>query len=198
MQIPPAQFLIMSSSIPLTPKDREEFKLDLVVEAFRRCGRVQLRVWGMSMFPSLWPGDVVTVQTATPKELLLGDIGLVLCKKRCFLHRVVATQSSESGVSFLTRGDAMPDYDPDMADAELLGRVVAVRRANRSFVPARRVSLADAAAGWILCRSDLFRNLALRFHAARLHNWKHFGQRIWPGSFEKALGNSRTSVSRQL
>lgn len=188
----------MSSPIPLTPRDPEDFKLHLVVEALRRCGRVQLRVWGVSMLPSLWPGDLVTVKTATPKELLLGDIGLVLCNKRCFLHRVIATQSSESSVSFLTRGDAMPDNDPNMADAELLGRVVAIRRANRSFVPVRRVSLADAAAGWILCRSDLFRSLALRFHAARQHGCTHVGPPVWQGSFEKALGGSRTSVSRQL
>lgn len=188
----------MSSPIPSTAKDPVDFKLDLVVEALRRGGRVQFRVWGMSMLPSLWPGDLVTLQTAPPRELLLGDIALVLCKKRCFLHRVIATQSSESGVSFLTRGDAMPDNDPNMADAELLGRVVAIRRGNRSFVPARLVSLADAALGWILCRSDLFRSLALRFHAARQNGWTRVGPPVGQGSFEKVLGGSRTSVSRQL
>lgn len=151
----------------------------------------------MSMLPSLWPGDLVTVKAATPKELLLGDIGLVLSNERCFLHRVIAAPSSEIGASFRTRGDAMPDDDPNLADAELLGRVVTVRRARRCFAPAHRVSLAEAAAAWILCRSDLFRNLALRFHATRQHR-KHVGPLVGGGSSEEALGSPRTSVSRPL
>jgi len=158
----------VSSSIPLAPGGAQEAKLDLVVEALRRSGKVQLRVWGMSMLPSLWPGDVVTVKAATPEDVVLGDIGLVLRNKRCFIHRIVATKLSQDGQSFITRGDAMPDDDPSTADAELLGRVVAVRRANRIFVPGRRVSSTDSAIGWIACRSDVLRSLALKFHAVRL------------------------------
>lgn len=186
----------MSSPIPFTPKDPEGAKLDLVVEALR-CGcRVQLRVWGVSMLPSLWPGDLVTLQAATLDDVFPGDVGLVR-NQRCFLHRVVAKQSDENGVSFITRGDAMPDNDPTIAAAELLGRVTAVHRANRRLVPARRLSLVDSAVGWMLCRSDRLRGLALRLHAARLYGWRHVGQRGWSGWFEKALGFSRTSVSRQ-
>jgi hypothetical protein len=188
----------MRSPVPFAPKDREEFKLGLAVEALRRGGRVQLRVWGVSMLPSLWPGDLVTVQAAMPNDIMPGDIGLVLRNKRCFIHRVVAKQISDGGVSFIMRGDAMPDNDPIVVAAEFLGRVIAVRRANRRFVPARRVSLANSAVRWILCRSDRLRSLSLRLHAARLYGWKHVGQPGRLGSFENAFGFSGTSVSRQL
>lgn len=187
----------MSSPIAWVPKDPEEAKLDLVVEALHRCSRVQLRVWGMSMLPSLWPGDLVTLQTTTPEQIIPGDIGLVLGNKRFFIHRVIAKQGSQSGLSFITRGDALPDNDPSIAGAELLARVIAVRRANREFVPACRVSLADSAVGWILCRSDILRGLALRLHAARLYGWKRLRQSGWLG-FENSLRRPRSSVSRQL
>lgn len=176
----------MSSSIPLTPGDTQEAKLDLVVEALRRSGKVQLRVWGTSMLPSLWPGDVVTVKAARPEDVVPGDIGLVLRNKRCFIHRVVATKLSEFGHCFITRGDAMPDNDPSTADAELLGRVVAVHRANRIFVPRRCLSSTHSALGWIACRSHVLRSLGLRFHAVRLRAGSIL-LRARRGSFEKAL-----------
>lgn len=187
----------MPSPMPLTPKDPEHSKLDLVVEALRCCGKVQLRVWGISMLPSLWPGDLVTLQTETPDGFILGDIALAVRNHRCFVHRVVATQLSEDGVFFTTRGDAMPDNDPTVTPAELLGRVVAVHRANRTFVPARRLSLADSAVGWMLYRSDRLRGFALRLHASHLYEWRHVGQRVWLGSFKNVLVFSRTSVPRQ-
>jgi hypothetical protein len=35
--------------------------------------------------------------------------------------------------------------------------VVCICRANRSFVPSRRISLLHSALAWMLCRSDRFR-----------------------------------------
>lgn len=156
-----------------TPKDREDLKLGLFVDALRRGGEARLRAWGASMLPSLWPGDQLTLQNVTQDEVVPGDIVLVIRGKRCFIHRVVAQQTGESGSSLITRGDAMPGNDPPSAAAEFLGRVVSVRRGNRNFVPAPRVSFVHAATAWLLSRSDRLRNLALRIHAASARSEKY-------------------------
>ena len=163
-------------------QDREDCKLDLAAEALRCCGTVRLKVWGTSMLPSLWPGDLLTLQTATQNDVIPGDIVLVLRDKRCFIHRLVAKQPGEDRVVFITCGDAMPDHDPPVAGAELLGRVIGVRRGNRSFVPSQRVSRFGSALAWLLCRSHLLRGLVLRFHAAHLAGLKHWG-RLGSNSF---------------
>lgn len=196
MQISSAYFLTMRSPDPLPLKDQGEFKLDLVMKALRRRGRVQLRVWGVSMLPSLWPGDLLTLQTATPEDVIPGDIGLVVRNKRCFIHRVVAKQIGEDSISFVTRGDAMPDNDP-IAAAEFLGLVTAVRRADRTFVPARRLSLARSVVGWILCRSYHLRFLSLRLHAMWLYGWNHLVRPRRLGPLEIAPPAPRNSMVRQ-
>ncbi len=93
---------------------------------------------------------------------------LVLRDNRFFIHRLVEKRRDEDCISWVTRGDAMPHDDPPAAAAELLGRVAGIRRGRRSFVPGRRVAAFHFALGWMLCRWDRFRNLALRIHAARL------------------------------
>lgn len=148
-------------------EDREDVKLNLAVEALRCCGEVRLKARGMSMLPSLWPGDLLTVQAVSQHEVVPGDIVLVMRERRCFIHRLVGIQASGNGVHIITSGDAMPHCDP-VTSTQLLGRVTRVQRANRSFVPSSRISLADSAAAWILRRSSRCRNLAVRFHAARL------------------------------
>ena len=47
--------------MPSIPEAREDDpKLDLAAEILRRCGTVQLKAWGTSMLPSVWPGDLLT------------------------------------------------------------------------------------------------------------------------------------------
>jgi len=157
----------MDISTPLMTEDRENIKLNLVVETLRRCGEVRLKARGMSMLPAVWPGDLLTIQVVSQDEVIPGHIVLILREKRCFIHRLVGMQVSGNGVRLITRGDAMPDCDP-VTSAELLGRVIRVQRANHSFVPSSRISPVHSAAAWILCRSGRCRNLAVRFHAARL------------------------------
>jgi hypothetical protein len=181
----------MYVSTPLMTEDREDLKLNLAVESLRRRGEVRLRARGMSMLPSLWPGDLLTIQAVSQDEVTAGDIVLIMREKRCFIHRLVKLQIFENGVCLVTRGDAMPHCDPPAA-AELLGRVIRVLRANRSFVPSLRISLVHSAAAWILCRSGCCRSLAMRFHAARLRG---FGLIAWRSSDSYAQARRTLDVS---
>ncbi|MFZ0952580.1 MAG: S24 family peptidase [Candidatus Sulfotelmatobacter sp.] len=147
---------------------REDPRFALAAEMLRRCGTVRLKAWGASMLPSLWPGDLLTIQSAAHGEILPGDIVLVLRDNRFFVHRLVEKRQVQDCLLWITRGDAMPQNDPPVAASDLLGRVASVCRASRSFVPSRKVSPLHSTLAWILCRSDRFRNLALRIHETRL------------------------------
>jgi signal peptidase I len=154
--------------MPQMPKDPEDQKLGLAAKMLRSRNTVRLRAWGASMLPSVWPGDLLTIESAACDEVVPGDIVLVMREHRFVVHRLVEMQRDQGRVSWITRGDAMPNNDPPAAASELLGRVASIHRAQRSFVPSRRVSPLRSALAWMLCRWDRFRNLALRIHAVRL------------------------------
>jgi len=151
-----------------TPEDREDPKLGLAAEMLRSCGVVHLELRGTSMLPSLWPGDLLTIQSADDDEIVPGDIVLVLRHKRFFVHRVVERRRAQDRFWWITRGDAIPDNDLPVSASELLGLVTGIRRANRSCVPSRRVSMFRPAVARMLHRSDRFRNITLRIHAVCL------------------------------
>ena len=146
----------------------ENPKLDLAAELLRGRGTVHLKAWGTSMLPSVWPGDLLTIQGAAHDEVVPGEIVLVLRDNRFFVHRLVEKQRSQDCDSLITRGDAMPDNDPPAIASEVLGRVAGICRGNRSFVPSRRVSLLHAVLAGALCSWGRFRSFALRIHTARL------------------------------
>jgi hypothetical protein len=146
----------------------DDLKLSLAAEMLRDRGTIQIKAWGVSMLPSLWPGDLLTIQCAGHDDVVPGEIALVMRGNRFFIHRLVDRQQVQDRFLWITRGDAMPQNDAPVAAFELRGRVTSVRRAHRSFVPSRRLSLLHSALAGMLCRWDRFRNLALRIHAARL------------------------------
>jgi hypothetical protein len=154
--------------MPSLLKACEDPKLGLAAEVLRGHGAVQLKAWGTSMLPAVWPGDLLTIQGVVHDEVVPGDIVLVLRDKRFFVHRLVEKQPGQDCDSLITRGDAMPDNDPPAAASELLGRVAGIRRGDRSFVPSRRVSLPNFAIARMLCRWSRVRSLALNIHVARL------------------------------
>lgn len=137
---------------------REDSKLGLAAEMLRGChGIVRLKAWGTSMLPSVWPGDLLTIESATYDELVPGDIVLVLRDKRFLVHRLVEGRPGRDFVCLITKGDAIPHNDPPAAASELLGRVVRIRRANRSFVPRQRVSRFRFCLAWTMFRWERFR-----------------------------------------
>jgi signal peptidase len=154
--------------MPSPLKAREDPKLGLAAEVLRGHGTVHLKAWGTSMLPAVWPGDLLTIQRVAHDEVVPGDIVLVLRDNRFFIHRLVERRPGQDCDSLITRGDAMPDNDPPAAAAELLGRVVGIRRGHRSFVPSRHISVLNFAIARMLCRWGRVRSLALNIHAARL------------------------------
>jgi hypothetical protein len=118
------------------------------------------------MLPTLWPGDVLTVQYAHPEQVEPGEIVLYTREGRFFIHRIVSQDLSNDAMFLLTRGDCMSAADPPIGRGELLGKVIEVRRSGSIFVPARKLSLSGRLLAWAFGHWNLFRRVGLRLGTA--------------------------------
>jgi signal peptidase I len=134
----------------------------LLADVLRRGARlrqgVRLRVYGESMLPALWPGDVVEIANCPLEGVQPGEIVLALRDGRLFLHRFVVRCTPDT---FLLRGDSMAAPDPPYPSEALLGRLV--RDTLRPGFGAKW----SRALGTLLCHCDMARRLVLKIHSLR-------------------------------
>ena len=114
------------------------------------------------MLPAIWPGDVVTVRRRELSELRPGQVVLAQREGKLIAHRIHAI----GGDRILTRGDSLPQCDPPVCAAEILGEVVSILRHGR-HVPVEQ-SRRQRALASILRRSDFCARMTLRA-GRRLH-----------------------------
>jgi signal peptidase I len=146
----------------MTLEARKDLKLKLIAEALRNGGTIQLRVRGTSMLPTLWPGDVLTIENTSCRASIPGDIVLV---KRNFVHRVKEKHICDGRVWLITQGDAVARIDPFVDDSQLLGKVLFIQRNRHVITPRKCLSTPARSLAWMLCYGDRFRSLCLRLYA---------------------------------
>jgi len=144
---------------------RDASALGLAAEILSLGGEIRLRALGSSMLPSVWPGDILTIEGTSCHVTVPGDIVLVLRDQRPFIHRVEEKRVCNGHLQWITRGDAVPESDPPVATSELLGKVSCIQRNHRIFVPRRQVSTAARLLAWMLCHWHRFRSVCLRLHS---------------------------------
>jgi hypothetical protein len=145
---------------------REQHQRDLAVEVLRTSGRVRLAARGYSMLPSLWPGDVLTIQASTLAQLVPADLVLYWRDGIFFVHRVVRHTQDDGQVRLITRGDSMPHPDQPVSSQEVLGKVTAVERDGRLLEKLPACTPFARAIGLALAWSR-FRGVILRFRQHR-------------------------------
>jgi signal peptidase I len=126
---------------------------------------VRLRVYGESMLPTLFPGDVVEIESCSPESLRPGEIVLAIREDRLFLHRLVSPCTING---FTLRGDSNPHRDLQFPVEALLGRMVR-RVGDTNWITASALHPGPAAAlfhgaGWLLCHWNLARRIVLKLH----------------------------------
>jgi hypothetical protein len=154
----------------------------LVADVLSRSGRVRvcLQVHGESMLPTLWPGDVVEIESCSLEDVRTGEIVLALRGTRFFLHRLV-TPCKPSG--FQLRGDSMPGADPLFPPEALLGRMVRRVDEGRPNGAAMRPGFGATglgvkwcrALGMLFCHWGVARRVALKLHSRRKASAREFG-----------------------
>ncbi len=163
----------------MDPQALDKVRCSLAVEALRSRGVLKLRAAGVSMLPTLWPGDLLTVECLGAEEAEPGEIVLYMRSDRFFVHRIVSKNLGQDNASLITRGDCMSADDPPIGSSELLGKVTAIQRSDSIFPPARRLSLTRRLLAYLFCHWSLFRCAGLR-----LWNYRNDGQ--GEGTFVRA------------
>lgn len=135
----------------------------LAVESLRQSGRLRLMVRGESMLPSLWPYDIVQIESASLDRVRQGDIVLAYRDGRFYLHRLL----SVCGSGFISRGDSMPVADPAYSADSLVGKLTAIERSGK-MVRTTRLGFWSRHLGSLFCHCGPARRFALRLRQRRL------------------------------
>ena len=122
-------------------------KLDLSAEVLKSGGTISLCALGASMLPTIWPGDLLSIEHKSAEETVPGDIVLVAQGSRFIIHRLVEKRESLR----ITRGDSMPQQDPPVGKSQVLGKVAAIHRRTEVVAPIPRRSLSNRVLAWMLC-----------------------------------------------
>jgi signal peptidase len=109
----------------------------LFAEVIARAGRARLRVYGSSMLPAIWPGDLILAESCRPEEMRAGDLVVLRRGQRLLLHRVLTAPGT--GQLLITRGDCLSYPDPAATTDQILGTVVRIQRGAREWAPSRQL-----------------------------------------------------------
>ena len=149
--------------MPVMMEPREDHKLELAAEVLSAGHTIRLQAQGTSMLPSIWPGDVLSIEPRPAHALVPGDIVLVAKQSRFFVHRLI----EKGNAWWITRGDSLPQVDEPATEVQVLGKVYLIHKKAGVMVPNSQPSRLTRTFAWVLCHSDLFRSLALRIHSLR-------------------------------
>jgi signal peptidase I len=118
------------------PRDSEHtVKCELVAQVLRSFGALRLEVTGLSMLPSVWPGDILLIERRDMREIAQGDIALFARHNRLVAHRVLYKMAVDDRALAITRGDGALSSDDPVSQTELLGRVRNIFRAGEYVKP---------------------------------------------------------------
>ena len=113
--------------------DRSKVFLDVATDLLRSGHRMRFRAGGSSMWPTIRPGEAITVEPATATEVKLKDIVLYRTGRGVIGHRVVGIANQNGELVLLARGDADQGAGEPVAAKQLLGKVLAVEREGRNI-----------------------------------------------------------------
>jgi hypothetical protein len=183
MSFPDKNFLTLEDTTSAARSSWSAVRSALVADVLRRSGRLRVRlrvhgeIHGESMLPTLWPGDVVEIESCSLEDVRPGEIVLALREDRLVLHRLVAPCTPNG---FLLRGDSVPGPDPQFPPEALLGRLLRGADEGRAVsvsAPALRLGFGvkwSRALGMLLCHCGVARRLALKLHSRRKASAREF------------------------
>jgi signal peptidase I len=117
-------------------RDREHaLKCEMAAQVLRAFGTLRLEVTGLSMLPSVWPGDLLFIERRDMREIAAGEIVLFARGGKLIAHRVLRKTVVGDETHAVTRGDGLLSADEPVSPAELLGSVRYVLRAGQYVAP---------------------------------------------------------------
>ena len=112
----------------------------ICTELLHKGHSVKFRAPGVSMYPTIWDGDLITVEPKNLADVCVGEIILYYHENGVVAHRVVNIKTPQSSVHstqhlLLLRGDAAINDDAPVNSERILGKVVAIERNGRRIDP---------------------------------------------------------------
>lgn len=145
---------------------RDECGCILAAEVLEQNGTVRLRVSGQSMLPTLWPGDVLTIQSRELEEVEPGELVLYERGGRFFVHRLLSVVAGAR--YFVTRGDCMVESDTLLSCEQFLGVITMISRGETVIVPSQTRSLLNRLLALLLSEIEPLQRLVVRFRQINL------------------------------
>ncbi len=106
---------------------------DLIREEMAQGTPFRFRVISGSMSPLIAAGDEIVVERAGADRLRRGDIVLYTVGGTFHTHRLLARRRHGGAILLMTKGDAALNPDQPWREELLLGKVVAIKRRDRTI-----------------------------------------------------------------
>ena len=106
---------------------------DLIREEMAQGTPFCFRVISESMAPLIAAGDEIAVEQAGADRLRRGDIVLYTVGGAFHTHRLLARRRHGSATLLVTKGDTSLNPDQPWREEQLLGKVVAIKRRDRTI-----------------------------------------------------------------
>jgi len=106
---------------------------DLIREEMAQGTPFRFRVISGSMAPLIAAGDEIVVEQAGADRLRRGDIVLYTVGGTFHTHRLLARRRHGGAILLVTKGDAALNPDQPWREEQLLGKVVAIKRGDRTI-----------------------------------------------------------------
>jgi signal peptidase I len=105
----------------------------LILEKLGSGEEITLRVSGKSMFPLMKQGDSIRIERCAPEVIGLGDIITFKRAGTYYTHRLLCVVKRGDGIRLITKGDSEINTDPPVPPDQVLGRVAAIQKKNRTL-----------------------------------------------------------------
>ncbi len=117
----------------------DSIKIALFKEILKKEEHLGLTIVGMSMLPTLWPGDSVTVTHCSLEEIHPNDIVILKKNGSMITHRVykIIKNKTMPDLSVIyTKGDNNPAPDPPSTMSSVIAKVIGYKKKSfYHFIP---------------------------------------------------------------
>ena len=162
----------MSQNLAELRDSEHVLKCALAAQVLQSFGTLRLEVTGLSMLPSVWPGDILFLDRRDMSAIAPGDIVLFARQGKLVAHRVLCKTSVDDQPHAITRGDSMVSPDDPVSPAELLGTVQYILRDGEYLEPGEDLSFWARATSPLVRRSAWFARFLAFMHRLQGGTWR--------------------------